>query len=52
MEVLFERKGKAIKTIETGKKESFDSINKAKKKSHELQLKNGGLGNGSLVRIQ
>jgi len=51
MKTLFKRKSKTITTIETGEKESFKSINAAKRKSRELQMQNGGLGKGSLVKV-
>jgi len=38
---IFEADGKTLH-------EKFESINKAKKESHKLQLTNGGLGRGSL----
>lgn len=50
-ETLYERNGHTIKTIATGERKVYDSINKAKKESHKLQLSNGGLGLGSLVAI-
>ena len=47
---LYIRKGKNIKTIATGKTETFEYINEAKRKSRELQLAaDGRLGGGSLV---
>lgn len=52
MEAKYERKGKTIKNIETGEVETFSSINKAKRRSRELQLSNGGLGCGSLIVIK
>lgn len=50
-ETLYSRKGKTIKNIAENKSETFESINRAKKESHKLQLSNGGLGMGSLVAI-
>lgn len=61
MKTMFVRRGHVIETlhfidgIDGSTREVFEtngkpSINKAKKESHRLQMANGGLGIGSLVR--
>ena len=52
MKTKFVRKGKTIKNIEAREVETFKSINKAKRRSLELQRVNGGIGRGSLVAIK
>lgn len=37
---------------EDGKKETFSSINKAKKRSREIQLAGKGLGRGNLTVVK
>ena len=51
MKTLFHRKGKTIKTVETGEIQTFETLNKAKAASRKLQLANGGMGCGSLVKL-
>lgn len=55
MKTLYIRKGKRIETLngpdDDSTYESFKSLNKAKKKSRELQNANGGLGLGSLMVV-
>lgn len=51
-ELLFERNGMNITTLETGNCEHFKTINEAKRKSVLLQESNGGLGCGSMRVIR
>lgn len=47
----FERRGKSIRDVATGKVEQFKSIGAAKRWSHIWQKANGGLGVGRLVAV-
>lgn len=50
MSTKFVRKGKTIKNIDTGEVTDFKSVNKAKKESRSIQMReNGGLGLGSVM---
>lgn len=49
---VYSRMGKCIQNSEDNKTEHFKSINQAKRKSRELQMKKDGtLGRGSLQKI-
>lgn len=53
MKAKYHRKNKTITNLETGETKSFESVNKAKKASRELQIKEGKfLGCGILAVVQ
>ena len=53
MKTKYHRKNKTIFNLETNQIKNFESINKAKKASRELQIKEGKfLGCGILLTVQ
>ena len=49
--IIARRKGRSIEIVDKDSKEEskqYMSINKAKKRSHKIQMANGGLGRGAV----
>lgn len=49
IKALFERNGKTISDLTTGKATGYKTTNQAKRASAKLQKENGGLGRGALI---